>query len=187
MRKTTTQNLALIGVMSAAVYVASAFLQIRVPTAIGTTRLHMGNVMCLLSGMILGATPGGLAAGIGSVFFDLTNPVEIASAPFTFVFKFVMAWLCGKIISNYSTASKSRFIVGATVGALTYVTCYLSKSFIENRFVFGFPLEIAALTTAQRAIVSSINAVIAVIVAVYLGIVLRPALTKLLAKIGRVQ
>lgn len=118
MKKTTTKSIAHIGIMAAAVYAASAFLQIPIPTAIGSTRLHMGNVTCLLSGMLLGAVPGGLAAGIGSLFFDLTNPAYIASAPFTFLFKFAMAWLCGKIISKDRPETKTRFVLGASAGSL---------------------------------------------------------------------
>ncbi len=54
MKKITIKEIARIGIMAAAVYVASAFLQIPVPTAIDNTRLHMGNVLCLLAGMLLG-------------------------------------------------------------------------------------------------------------------------------------
>lgn len=182
MKKFTIKNIALISVMAAAVYVASAFLQIPIPTAIGSTRLHMGNVMCLLSGMILGATPGGLAAGIGSMFFDLTNPAYITSAPFTFVFKFAMAWICGKIVSKYTTGHKIRFICGAIAGSFTYVLLYISKGFIEDHYVLGLPLDAVVLTVTQKCVVSSMNAVIAVIVAVPLGLALRPAIAKLLSK-----
>lgn len=182
MKKITVKDITLIGIMAAAVYVASAFLQIPIPTAIGSTRLHMGNVMCLLSGMLLGAIPGGLAAGIGSMFFDLTNPAYITSAPFTFAFKFFMAWLCGKIISKCKVGLKIRFIGGAVAGAFLYVLLYISKSFIENRFVLGLPLEAVMLTVAQKSVVSSVNAVIAVIVAVPLGLALRPAVAKFLPK-----
>ncbi len=108
MKKITIREIARIGIMAAAVYVASAFLQVPIPTAIDNTRLHMGNVMCLLSGMLLGPLQGGLAAGIGSMFFDLTNPAYIASAPFTFIFKFVMAWICGKITSGSPAHLKQR-------------------------------------------------------------------------------
>lgn len=55
MKKVSIKEIALIGIMAAAVYVSSAFLQIPIPTAIDNTRLHMGNVMCLLSGLLLGA------------------------------------------------------------------------------------------------------------------------------------
>lgn len=180
MKKITVREIALIGIMAAAVYVASAFLQIPIPTAIGSTRLHMGNVMCLLSGMLLGATPGGLAAGAGSMLFDLTNPAYITSAPFTFAFKFLMAWLCGKIISKRKAGRKIRFTGGAAAGAFLYVLLYISKTFIENRFILGLPLEAVMLTAAQKSAVSSANAFIAVIVAVPLGLALRPAVAKII-------
>lgn len=182
MKKITVKDIALIGMMAAAVYVASAFLQIPIPTAIGSTRLHMGNVMCLLSGMLLGATPGGLAAGIGSMFFDLTNPAYITSAPFTFAFKFIMAWLCGKVISKWNIGLRTRFISGAAAGAFIYVMLYISKTFIEDRFVLGLPLGAVTLTVTQKSVVSSINAIIAVIVAVPLGLALRPAVAKFMPK-----
>ena len=53
-----TAIFAMVGVMAAAVYVASAFLQIPIPTVIDNMRLHMGNVICLLSGLLLGPVQG---------------------------------------------------------------------------------------------------------------------------------
>ncbi len=179
MKKITLKEIARIGLMAAAVYVASAFLQIPIPTAIDNTRLHMGNVMCLLAGMLLGPLQGGFAAGIGSMFFDLTNPAYITSAPFTFAFKFVMAWLCGKSISGSSAHMRRRYILGGIAGAFAYVVLYLSKSFIEHRFLLGLPMEAVMLTIAQKAVVSSVNAVVACLVAVPLGLALRASLKNL--------
>lgn len=178
MKKLTIKQVTRIGIMTAAVYVASAFLQISVPTAIDNTRLHMGNVMCLLAGFLLGPLQGGLAAGMGSMLFDLTNPAYIISAPFTFTFKFVMAWLCGKIAGYHEPALKSHYVLGAAAGAFAYVILYLTKSFIEHRYIYGFPLEAVVLTVSQKAVISGINAVIAVIVAIPLGLALQPAIKK---------
>lgn len=176
MKRVTIHQSALIGIMAAAVYVTSAFLQIPIPLTIGSTRLHMGNVMCLLSGMLLGPISGGLAAGIGSMLFDFTNPAYITSAPFTFLFKFIMAWLCG-IICKKNT-SKLYLTIGAISGAFSYVLLYIGKSFIEDHLVLGLPLDAVAITVMQKGVVSSINAVISIIIAVFLGIVLQPALKK---------
>ena len=177
-RRITIRETALIGVMAAVVYAASAFLQIPIPTAIDNTRLHMGNVMCLLAGLLLGSWQGGLAAGIGSMFFDLTNPAYISSAPFTFVFKFLMAWLCGKIAANQKIGRSKRFIIGALSGSVLYIILYLSKSFIEHRFVLGLPLQAVMLTITQKAVVSGVNAIVAVCVAVPLGLALCPVIRK---------
>lgn len=178
-RKIGVKGIARIGVMAAGVYVASAFLQIPIPTAVDNTRLHMGNVMCLLAGMLLGPLEGGFAAGIGSVFFDLTNPAYLASAPFTFAFKFAMAWICGRIVSEGSQQRKRRYAAGSILGALAYVVCYLVKSFVEHRFVLGLPMEAVMLSIGQKAVVSGINGVVACIVAVPLGLALRPVISKM--------
>lgn len=176
-----------IGIMAGIVYAASAFLQIPIPTVIGNTRLHMGNVICLLAGMLLGAFRGGLAAGVGSMLFDLTNPAYIASAPFTFLFKFAMAWVCGGIINHHTdnyikdncrakrrrTSLRMRYLLGGAAGSITYIVCYLTKNFVEHRFVLGLPMEAVALMTAQKALVSSVNGVIACVAAVPLGLALR--------------
>lgn len=185
-KKISLSQIALISVMSAAVYVTSAFLQISIPTPITATRLHMGNVMCLLSGMLLGSWQGGLAASIGSVFFDLTNPAYISSAPFTFLFKFLMAWLCGKITAKNGTKQK-RFLLGAVSGSALYVVLYLSKNFITHRFILHLPLAAVWMTISQKAIVSGMNAVIAVCVAVPLGFALQPIVRKLYLNSGRQQ
>ena len=186
MKKIRIRQITMIGIMAAAVYMASAFLQISIPTAIGTTRLHMGNVMCLLSGMLLGAVPGGLAAGIGSMLFDFSNPVYIASAPFTFAFKFVMSRLCGVLSTRRHSekflmkicSERSRLLVAAAAGAFSYVLLYIGKNFIENRYVLGMPSEAVWLMTAQKGAVSCVNAVAAVIVVVPLGVALRPVLNR---------
>lgn len=177
-RKFTMRQMTLTGLMAAAVYVASAFLQIPIPTAIDNTRLHMGNVMCLLSGLLLGPWLGGLSAGIGSMFFDLTNPAYIASAPLTFLFKFLMAWVCGKIASLSRPRRSICFLTGGLCGSVLYVILYLSKSFIEHYFVLRLPMEAVLLTLSQKAIVSGVNAVVAVCVAVPLGLSLRPVIIR---------
>ncbi len=180
MKKITIKEIARIGIMAAAVYVASAFLQIPIQTAIDNTRLHMGNVMCLLAGMLLGPLQGGLAAGIGSMFFDLTNPAYIASAPFTFVFKFAMSWICGKIIWGHSAHLKQRYVLGGIAGSFAYVFLYLSKSFIEHFFLLGLPMEAVMLTITQKAVVSGVNAIVACLAAIPLGMALRPVMAEIM-------
>lgn len=178
-KKITLKQMTLTGLMAAAVYVASAFLQVPIPTAIDSTRLHMGNVMCLLAGLLLGPWQGGLAAGVGSMFFDLTNPAYIASAPFTFLFKFLMAWACGKTAAKASPRRSIRFLLSALCGSVLYVILYLSKSFAEHYFVLKLPLEAVLLTLSQKAAVSGVNALVAVCVAVPLGLSLEPVIRKI--------
>ena len=95
----------LTAVFAALVFVSS-MISVPIPVAIGdVTRIHLGNIFCLLSGFVLGPVGGGLAAGLGSALYDMTNPAYIASAPFTFAFKFMLAAVCGcrfrRLLSNF--------------------------------------------------------------------------------------
>ena len=124
----------LTAVFAALVFVSS-MISVPIPVAIGdVTRIHLGNIFCLLSGFVLGPVGGGLAAGLGSALYDMTNPAYIASAPFTFVFKFLLAAVCGW--AAYARGSRAenhgQNILAAIAGSATYMVLYLGKSFIEG-------------------------------------------------------
>ena len=74
------------GLMAALVCVGSA-LRITLPVNVGTTSFHLGNIMCALSGILLGPVGGGLASGLGSAIYDMTNPLYISEAWITFLTK----------------------------------------------------------------------------------------------------
>lgn len=177
MKKFSVKQISFTALMAALVYVTSAFLQIPIATSIDSTRLHMGNVMCLLSGLLLGPVSGGLAAGIGSMFFDLTNPAYLTSAPFTLLFKFLMAFLCG-MIARGGKEKLWALITGAILGSFAYVVLYLGKSFIRDFFVYGFPLEGVLLSLCTKAVTSTVNGIIAAAASVPLFLALKPLLKK---------
>ena len=70
----SVQKLALLGMMSALVF-ASNYLRVTMPIAIGgRTSFTLANILCCMSGLVLGPA-GGLASGLGSAIYDLTNPL----------------------------------------------------------------------------------------------------------------
>lgn len=176
MKKNKLFSITSIGLMGALVYVSS-LISIDIPLALGNTRLHLGNVFCLLSGMLLGPVGGGLSAGIGSFFFDVTNPKYITSAPFTFIFKFLLAFVCGKVAyAKNSDGLKLNYnLTGGILGSITYIILYSTRNFIEN-LLLGTEMQTAVILTVQKASVSFVNGLIAVVVAVPLGLALRKAL-----------
>ena len=172
----STTDIVVTGLFSALVFVAS-LISIDIPTALGNTRIHLGNVLCLLSGLLLGPLRGGLAAGIGSALFDLTNPLYTPDAPFTFAFKFTMAFVCGIISKRGRTGRRIGFdIAGAISGALCYVTLYLTKNWLEGVYFKLLTPDAAWLGISVKAPVSLVNAAIAVAAAVPLALALRRAL-----------
>lgn len=170
-------KLAVIGLMAAMVYVATNF-RIDIPTPLGKTMLHMGNVMCILGGLLFGGWIGGLAAGFGSAFFDLLDPVFAPQFMITFVMKFALGFTAGAI-AHYNNAkgeSKKQNLIGAICGASLYVILYVAKTFITSYFIIGEHLEAVMSVVVVKGTVSLTNALIAVIVSMILSTAIIPSL-----------
>lgn len=174
----TIYEIAAVALMAAVVYIVTYF-RITIPTPLGKVMLHFGNVFCLLSGFLLGGKRGGLAAGLGSMFFDLFSD-WVTSAPFTLVFKFIMAYVCGTIAYGGGAGGKStkRNIIGAMCGAASYTVLYVSKNIISGFFFLRNPWQTVMVDAMYKGGVSLINAVVAVIAAVLLAPLFRKALER---------
>ena len=85
-RQVFTTRRIVFAAMMAALTAAGSALRITMPLSIaGTTSFHLGNIMCALSGILLGPGFGGLAAGLGSAIYDMFNPAYIDEAWLTFL------------------------------------------------------------------------------------------------------
>lgn len=176
-RKFSTLKLAIIGLMAAMVFVATNF-RIDIPTPLGKTMLHLGNVMCILSGLLFGPLIGGLAAGFGSAMFDLFDPTFAPEFWITFIMKFTMGYLAGYIAhrSGRNGEDKKFNVIAAIVGAFSYVILYIVKTLIMNFFILGNQLEAVIAVTITKGTTSLINAIIAVIASLAISLAIRPAL-----------
>ncbi|MGI5894309.1 MAG: ECF transporter S component [Candidatus Merdivicinus sp.] len=170
-----------VGMMAALVFVGN-YLQFKIPVAIGSvTRVHLGNSMCLLAGLLFGPMTGGLASGIGAGLFDLLDPMYITSAPYTFFSKFVMGFLAGWIARGALTMDGKnrlfRLIIGGVTGQIAYMILYLGKSFVELVLV-GNPVQTALVAVLPKVATSGFNALAAVVISVPLSIALYQALKR---------
>ena len=163
MKKNKVRELAFIGVMAALVFVTTSFLSIKIPVGAGQTQIHMGNVMCILSGLLFGPVAGGLASGIGSMFVDLMNPAWAPEFWVTFIMKLL---------------TKTKNIIAAVVGAVSYVACYLTKNYIQEAILMKQPMETVYAILLTKAGASLTNALIAMVVSVILYNLLQPALKR---------
>ncbi|MFO3665505.1 ECF transporter S component [Anaerococcus sp. ENR0831] len=175
MKNLTTKKLTYVGLFTALAFLSN-YLQIPLVTPLGNTRFHLGNVFCLLAGIILGPLYGGLAGGLGAALFDIFDPVYFTSAPSTFINKFIMAAIAGYIFHKKSEEnSKLRIAIAAAFGQLAYILLYLSKTYIENYFILGLTREATMVEIVQKAGVSLTNGVISIIFATILAIPLLKA------------
>ena len=175
-KKFTVKDLAMIGVMAAIVFVGNQIQLPKIPTPLGPTRIHIGNVMCILGGLLFGAVPGGLAAGIGGAIYDLTDPFYAKEFWITFILKFGMAYVAGLIASGKKT--KVKIILAAVIGSLSYVALYLGKTFIVEYLIMGNPWQTVVGVLITKGTASLINALLAMVVSVILYHMIEPALKR---------
>lgn len=154
----------LTGLMSAMVFVGT-YIHFTIPTPLGPTMFHLGNVMCILSGLMFGPVIGGLAAGIGSGIFDLLDPNFAAEFWITAIMKFFYGFIVGAIAWKGGARGlhRKRNIFAAIVGALCYTLIYTLKNFILMHLVLGNPMAAVTPVLITKASVSLGNAVVAVI------------------------
>lgn len=161
-----TQKIILTSLM-ASIVLLSTLIKIVIPLPSGNTMIHLGNIACIVSGLLLGSIYGGLAAGIGSFLFDLLDPIFIASAPITFVLKFLMAFICGTVKKSLNIENPIiKNGISAIVGSICFLVLYLIKTFIINAAVLKVSLAANLILIAKSGLISLINVIIAVVVSV---------------------
>ena len=176
-KKNSIYPLVFVGMMAAIIYVATVYIRIEIPTPTGPTNLKVANILILLAGMMFGGVYGGLAGGIGSMLFDLTNPAYISSAPFTLVFFFTMAFVCGKIANanGKNGLDTKQNIVASICGAGSYWCLYIGKSII-SLVIQGSAFVPAVIATVPKMVTSGTNVIIAVVCSVLLAVPMNKAL-----------
>lgn len=175
----TLYRMVFTALMAAVVYVTTMFLKVTIPTPAGPTMVKVGNVFCLFSGMLLGPLYGGLAAGIGSMLFDLSDPMFAASAPYTLVFFFAMGCVCGLIshLGGAKGAALGRNLAGALAGSAVYYVLNIGKSILLLILAGSQPWA-AVVANGTKMATSLVNAVIAVALSVLLAKPLMGALKR---------
>lgn len=174
----TTKKTVLTALM-AALTVAGSALRITLPLDIaGTTSFHLGNILCALSGILLGPWLGGLAAGLGSAIYDMLNPLYISDAWITFLSKGAYGLVAGFIAwGGKKQWGYGKAAAATLAGAVTYAALYLAKSYFYSGLLLkGLTPDAAMLTVIGKLPATIFNAVVAIIFAPILAIAIRKAL-----------
>ncbi len=168
-----------------AVMAAAAFVSNYLSIPVGSSRVHLGNIIALLSGMLFGGPLGALAAGLGSAIFDIVygfvDPVSGGAIPsfleavVTFINKGLMALAVGIIVNDRKNTLPRVVItyIGAAAGAFLYVALFLLKTHL---YALAFTPGTLNVYLLSRAATSTVNAVIALVASPLIYRLLRPAL-----------
>lgn len=90
----SVSEVAVTGVCVALTFVATGFINIRLPLAANGGLVHLGNVPLFLAAIIYGKKTGALAGAFGMALFDLMGG-WVLWAPFTFVTVGLMGYTVG--------------------------------------------------------------------------------------------
>ena len=184
----TIMKLAETAILAALCYVSFTFLQIKIPVPGGdATSLHIGNAFCVLAALLLGGVYGGMAGAVGMTIADLMDPVYITGAPKTCVLKLCIGLITGLVAHKVAKINEStdksyvfKWSLIASVAGLAFnVVADPVVGFFYKQYILGQPQEMAAVLAKLSAVTTFVNAVVSVILVVFIYNALRPALIKM--------
>lgn len=165
-KKISIYDVAVTAMFAALCYVATSLLHIEIPTPVGRTMMHAGNIFCLLAALLLGPARGAAADAIGMGLFDVTGG-WITSAPSTVVMRFVMGLAAGAVPKLGGKSEKHSplwTVAGAAAGMAAYYVLYLGYSFVKD-LVLGNAVGTALVDIGTKAFTSGITGIVSIAVA----------------------
>ena len=174
-----TKVLAQAALCAALCYVGATFIKIDVPVGTEKTMFHFGNVFCVLAALLIGGAWGGLAGAVGMTISDLTT-AYVTSAPKTFILKLCIGLIVGFVAHKLFHLSKdhSAKYVSSVCGMAFNIVADPVVGYFYKSYLLGVPQDLAKALAKIGAITTSVNAVIAVIVATIIYLALRPVMKK---------
>lgn len=164
-------------VMFAAInFVAFTYGKISIPIPGGTnTAIHIANAVVVLSSWILGPISGGLAGGIGLAIADIADPRYITSAPKTFIMKFLIAFIAGSIAKKMKLKEqddKKKIFNITTISAICGLAFNVIVDpifgYLYKKYLLKMSIEATSILMAWTVSVTFINALVCVIISVFI-------------------
>ena len=94
--KFSTKDLVETALLTTLVFVATAFINIRLPILSRGGLVHLGNVILFAAAILFGKKKGAIAGAVGMAIFDLSSGWALW-APFTLVVRGIMGYIVGTI------------------------------------------------------------------------------------------
>lgn len=129
-RRISVWEIAVTGVCIALTFVATAFINVRLPIAANGGLIHLGNVPLFLAAIIFGRRTGALAGAFGMALFDLMGGWSLW-APFTFAIVGLMGYTVGKI-----TEQRIGFVWNV-LAILTACVIKIAGYYIAEGIIYG--------------------------------------------------
>ena len=174
--KFSVYTLSAIGVMTAVSFISN-FISIPIGTL---TRIHMGNVFCPLSGILLGHSTAVWPAALVHSFMISPTRSMWQRAPITLFNKFFIGFLAGLIShrgGHYGEKASLNF-VGALAGNLAYTALFYLKNFISEYFLLHLEMNTIMANLMVRLTTSALQIPLTLIVTMLLASIFLKAIQK---------
>lgn len=165
-----TKDLTISSLLIALVFIATKFINFRLPISVNGGLVHLGNTMLFTIAIVFGKKKGAIAGAFGMGIFDLVSGWLIW-APFTFIIRGVMGYIIGSIAySNYNKGEKLLWNIFAIIvsGIWMILGYYLAEVLIYGNYF-------SPLTSIPGNIIQ-------IVLGIIIGIPLSEALIKLKIK-----
>nr|WP_243122838.1 ECF transporter S component [Haloimpatiens lingqiaonensis] len=109
----------------ALVFVATRFINIRLPIAVNGGLIHLGNAMLFVAAIVFGGKKGAIAGAFGMGLFDLLSEWAIW-APATFIIRGVMGYIIGNMANSNDRNGKKILwnLVGIILASIWMIVGY---------------------------------------------------------------
>jgi len=133
-QKTNTRDLVETALLIALVFVATRFINIRLPISSNGGLVHLGNTMLFISSIVFGKKKGAIAGAFGMGLFDLLSEWAIW-APFTFIVRGIMGYIIGSIA--WSNGKKGNNTIINIVGIIISGIWMIFGYYITEVILYG--------------------------------------------------
>ena len=147
----SAKQVAINGISIALVFIATGFINLRLPIVANGGLIHLGNVPLFLAAIIFGRKTGAISGAVGMALFDLFSGWTLW-APFTFVIVGIMGWVVGKITEDKSHNTILWYVIAILAAlAIKIVGYYIAEGIIYGNWVApaaSIPGNIVQILTA---------------------------------------
>ena len=118
----------------ALVFVATAFINIRLPITANGGIVHLGTAVLFISSIVFGRKKGAIAGAVGMGLFDITSG-WIIWAPATFIIRGFMGYVLGTVA--YSRGKKGNSLLYNILGIIISGIIMISGYYITEIIFYG--------------------------------------------------
>lgn len=132
--KIETKDLVFTALLTSLVFIATKFINIKLPIAANGGLVHLGTGMLFIAAIIFGKEKGAIAGAIGMAIFDISSGWALW-APFTFVVRGIMGYILGTIA--YSKDKDGNSIVYNVIGIVVSGAWMVVGYYITEGILYG--------------------------------------------------